>query len=77
MPGRFEHPYSHPRWWWVNNFIPECFNCAYFRGMVNSKPRCKAFPDGIPQDIILSKEPVHNKPYPGDNGICYEEATDD
>jgi hypothetical protein len=33
---------------------------------------CKAFPDGIPEEIVRERV-VHDKPYPGDNGIQYEE----
>ena len=73
MPDRFKEPYSHPRWWWVNDYVPSCFNCAHFEGMIKGKPRCAAFPDGIPKDIILSKEPAHQTPYPGDHGLIFEE----
>lgn len=76
MPERYTEPYSHPRWWWVNNFSPECFECANFHGMVKGKPRCTAFPDGVPKDIILSKNPKHRAPYPGDRGITFEQAQD-
>lgn len=37
---------------------------------------CKAFPSGIPRELMLRGE--HDTPYPGDNGIRYEpkEKTD-
>jgi len=33
---------------------------------------CKAFPDGIPDEIAYGDN-KHTEPYPGDNGIQYEE----
>ena len=32
---------------------------------------CKAFPDGIPQIVLLGEE-QHRTPLPGDHGIQYE-----
>jgi hypothetical protein len=34
---------------------------------------CVAFPQGIP-DEVLSQDVTHTLPYPGDNGIRYEQA---
>ncbi len=31
---------------------------------------CKAFPSGIPRDLMMREE--HDTPYPGDNGIRFE-----
>lgn len=76
MSERYAEPYSDPRWWWINDFSPECFECANFHGMVKGKPRCEAFPEGVPKDIILSKSPKHRMPYPGDKGIIFERAED-
>jgi len=32
--------------------------------------RCKAFPDGIPNEILIG-EVAHTSPYPGDGGIQF------
>ncbi len=76
MNKRFQVPYSDPRWWWINSFSPICFDCVHFHGMVQRKPRCDAFPDGIPREIILSSEQKHDTPYPGDHGIQFEQYED-
>jgi len=34
-------------------------------------PACKAYPEGIPEEILTNKVD-HHKPYKGDNGIQYE-----
>ena len=52
---------------------PKCLDCKHFKG---GKKRgfgliCDAFPDGIPEDILLGKHD-HAKPYQGDHGILYE-----
>lgn len=66
-----EKPYSHKRWW--DNPMPkridsQCYKCKHY----NWDGTCKAFPEGMSKDIILN-EFIHKKPYPGDNGIQYEE----
>lgn len=52
-----------------------CVNCRHLHP--SAAPRlgwtCDAFPGGVPLEIALG-EVVHDKPYPGDNGILYEEA---
>lgn len=56
-------------------------NCKYLRGAnstadeADQVPVCAAFPNGIPDEIAYGKN-KHLKPYPGDNGIQYEEDTD-
>ena len=72
MDRRFQEPHSPPRWWYEGDYTPACFNCSHFRGMVHGKVRCEAFPDGIPRELTL-KGAIHNAPFPGDQGILFEE----
>lgn len=72
MKKRFAKPYSDPRWWWEGDYIPVCFECTHFDGMIEGKPRCKAFPEGIPRDF-MKKGAEHNAPYPGDHGIQFKQ----
>jgi len=63
-----------------------CLDCARFIGAQRGptmdadgnekvpKLVCDAFPDGIPDDIILGKND-HKRPYPGDNGLTYVKET--
>lgn len=78
MKKRFPVPYSDPRWWWDPQYgiLSACFNCAHFMGRIEGEIRCKAFPDGIPKAILRSKEIIHNKSYPGDHGIQFEQYVD-
>lgn len=48
--------------------ISQCAACAHWLG----NKRCDAFPEGIP-DIILDNEHDHKTPYPGDDGIRFEQ----
>jgi len=50
---------------------PICLDCIHYTGGL----KCKAYPDGIPEAIILSKVD-HKKPYEGDHGIQFEERTE-
>lgn len=61
---------------------PKCFvrNCKHFQGVqvrdpntgdADSKYVCRAFPNGIPDEISVGDN-LHLKPYPGDHGIQYE-----
>jgi hypothetical protein len=48
---------------------PECHRCKHYGGDMT----CLAFPDGIP-DAIMGQVVLHREPYPGDNGVVFEEA---
>ena len=47
----------------------QCIRCKHYRGL----NECDAFPDGIPSKISTGRFD-HLKPYPGDNGIRWEQA---
>jgi len=47
-----------------------CQNCIYLDDAAD-KLTCKAFPKGIPIEI-LKGEVDHRNPYKGDNGITYK-----
>jgi len=53
--------------------IAQCSDCKHF--IVDPwKTICKAFPEGIPREIILN-EIIHDKPLPDQgNEIVYEET---
>jgi hypothetical protein len=46
---------------------PLCIYCQHYK----SEFRCKAFPNGIPKEII-SRQKYHTKPVDGDNDIQFE-----
>jgi hypothetical protein len=46
---------------------PVCMDCKHHKGDLT----CKAFPDGIPEEIIMGNSD-HSKPFPGDNGVQFE-----
>jgi|GEM_PF-5825951 len=49
----------------------QCKYCQHYKG----KQTCKAFPEGIPNDIIVGSH-NHEYPYKGDNGILFERNYD-
>ncbi len=57
----------------LDNFIPkntvkECNRCKHH---ILGTVTCKAFPNRIPDEILAGRS--HTKPFPGDNGIQFEE----
>ena len=63
MPGS-------PRAETVQPVSDQCLSCAnHFDSMWG----CSAYPQGIPDAILLAKHD-HREPYPGDKGIRYKPA---
>ena len=44
--------------------------CNYCKHRIGTTIPCKAFPNGIPKDLMLRGE--HDTPFPNDNGIRFE-----
>lgn len=72
----------------VKLFSRVCSKCRHFQRLDLKKDRaslgpsdlltvqrCSAFPDGIPDEIWLEKNP-HTSPFPGDGGIMFEVSED-
>ena len=53
--------------------LSRCSACEHRNWMLDN---CKAFPQGIPQELLRSLV-EHTKPYPGDHGIQYKAKYDD
>ena len=45
-----------------------CIFCKHYTKNIE----CKAFPKGIPEEIFITGEHDHTKPFKGDNGILFE-----
>jgi hypothetical protein len=55
----------------------QCVDCKHFDAdAARGTFQCRAFPDGIPDPILLS-EHDHHEPFPGDHGILFEPAEPD
>lgn len=48
-------------------FSSVCSYCTHYQ----LRRKCQAFPDGIPLEIWLGKNP-HTEPFPGDHNIQFE-----
>lgn len=48
--------------------MPACVDCLYFR-MESQGITCDAFPEGIPDAILMGSD--HTAPYPGDGGVRF------
>lgn len=44
--------------------------CNYCKHRIGTTITCKAFPKGIPKELMLRGE--HDTPFPNDNGIRFE-----
>lgn len=62
---------------------PKCWTrkCKHYLGVIQPDGTemtetnyCKAFPESIPNEIAYGDND-HTKPFPGDNGIQFEEET--
>ncbi len=49
-----------------------CLHCRHY--FENSILKCAAFPDRIPTEIWHG---THTEPYPGDNGILFDELSEE
>jgi len=54
----------------------QCLNCKHLFKGGKWGIACDAFPEEIPDDILDGGEFDHTKPFPGDNGIRFEERED-
>lgn len=60
-------------------FSSVCTRCKHLdrsvsRAVTGERARCVAFPEAIPDEIWLGKNP-HTTPYSGDNGVQFEQIT--
>jgi hypothetical protein len=53
-----------------------CLECTRFHEENEEALTCDAFPDGIPEAIIMSSAD-HRQPFPGDNGLRFNPVDPD
>lgn len=53
---------------------PICMGCRFFNHSEPEGFTCKAFPEGIPEEIVMG-DFDHRTPYPNDNDIQYKPIT--
>lgn len=52
--------------------LPQCYECKHGYGTYFTVPKCDAFPEGIPKEIIYDADD-HSNPLPGQkNSIVFE-----
>ena len=56
-------------------YFPLCGQCKHYLGIVDDRFICKAFPEGIPGEIMRG-DFDHNLPVRGDNDIRFEKRED-
>ena len=49
---------------------PDCESCKRFHVGDLDRTTCDAFPEGVPQEIVLGRS--HKTPFPGDGGLLYD-----
>ena len=52
-------------------YAPMCYSCVHYNDD-DDDLTCGAFPDGIPEPILLSQFD-HRYPYDGDDGVLFEQ----
>ena len=56
---------------------PLCMQCKHLdENPEATKNTCDAYPEGIPDEIFLSKV-IHREPYDGDHGIQFEKVDEE
>lgn len=59
----------------MTQIISQCMLCKHFNVDDLTKESCKAFPAGIPRDVLLNKV-WHDKPVEGDHDVQFEPANE-